>query len=60
VLDWDPPRRLLLTWDINAEWKYQEGFGTEIEVRFEAEGRERTNRPQAIRSAAAGSRASVS
>jgi uncharacterized protein YndB with AHSA1/START domain len=42
VLDWDPPRRLLLTWDINAEWKYQEGFGTEIEVRFEAEGRERT------------------
>jgi len=42
VLAWEPPRRLLLAWDINAEWKYQAGLGTEVEVRFEAEGHDRT------------------
>ena len=42
VLAWEPPRRVLLTWDINAEWKYQAGFGSEVEVTFAPEGAEAT------------------
>jgi uncharacterized protein YndB with AHSA1/START domain len=42
VLAWEPPGRLLLAWDINADWQYQRGLGTEVEVRFLAEGPEKT------------------
>jgi uncharacterized protein YndB with AHSA1/START domain len=42
VLAWDPTDRVLLTWDINADWKYQPDFGAEVEVTFTAEGKERT------------------
>ncbi len=42
VLAWEPPERVLLAWEINAEWKYQAGLGTEVEVRFVSEGKERT------------------
>jgi uncharacterized protein YndB with AHSA1/START domain len=42
VLAWEPPRRLLLAWDINADWKYEEGLGTEVEVSFVPESSERT------------------
>jgi hypothetical protein len=42
VLAWDPTDRVLLSWDINAEWQYQADLGTEVEVRFVAESKERT------------------
>jgi len=42
VLAWEPPGRVLLAWEINTEWKHQAGLGTEVEVRFIAEDRERT------------------
>ena len=42
VLAWEPHERVLLTWDINADFQYQEGFGSEVEVRFTAESKERT------------------
>ncbi len=42
MLAWEPFQRVLLTWDITAEWQYQEGFGSEVEVRFTAETKERT------------------
>jgi uncharacterized protein YndB with AHSA1/START domain len=42
VLAWEPPSRLLLTWDINADWKYDPALNTEIEVRFIADGPKRT------------------
>jgi uncharacterized protein YndB with AHSA1/START domain len=42
VLEWEPTERVLLSWDITAEWKYQAGFGSEVEVRFTAEGPETT------------------
>lgn len=42
VLAYEPPERVLLAWEINAEWKYQAGLGTEVEVRFIPEGAERT------------------
>lgn len=42
VLAWEPPRRVLLAWDINADWQYQRGLGTEVEVQFLSEGPEKT------------------
>src|SRR5262249_28481134 len=38
VLSWEPPSRLLLSWDINADWQYDPGLKTELEVRFIPEG----------------------
>lgn len=34
VLTWDPPNRLVLSWNITADWKFDLSFVTEIEVRF--------------------------
>ena len=42
VLAWEPTSRLLLTWDINADWKHDPELGTEIEVRFIIEDDNRT------------------
>ena len=38
VLAWDPPRQVLLAWQINADWKYDASFVTELEIRFTPEG----------------------
>jgi uncharacterized protein YndB with AHSA1/START domain len=42
VLAWDPDSRLVLSWDITADWQYDPALQTEIEVRFIAEGSSRT------------------
>ena len=42
VLAWEPPQRIVLSWDINGSWQYQPGFGSEVEVLFVAEAAERT------------------
>jgi len=42
VLVWEPGSRLVLTWDINADWQHDPNLKTEIEVRFVADGKERT------------------
>lgn len=42
VLAWEPTSRLLLTWDINADWKHDPELRTEIEIRFISEGENRT------------------
>ena len=36
VLSWEPPGRLLLAWQINADWQYDPDFVTEVEVTFSA------------------------
>lgn len=36
VLVWDPPGRLVLQWQINADWKHDPELHTEVEVRFVA------------------------
>src|SRR4029079_11888632 len=38
----EPPDRLVLTWQITAQWQYDPDFVTEIEVRFTAESPRRT------------------
>lgn len=38
VIEWDPPRRLLLAWQINADWKFDPALITELEIRFTPEG----------------------
>jgi uncharacterized protein YndB with AHSA1/START domain len=42
VLTWDPPRRLVLGWQINAKWKFDPDFLTEVQVTFTPEGPRRT------------------
>jgi uncharacterized protein YndB with AHSA1/START domain len=34
VLAWEPPARVLLAWQISADWKYDPDFITEVEVTF--------------------------
>lgn len=42
VLTWDPFGRLVLTWDITADFQYDPSLQTEIEVRFIPDGEVRT------------------
>ena len=42
VLVWEPNSRLVLSWDINADWQYDPTLKTEIEIRFNADGADRT------------------
>ena len=42
VLVWEPPKRLVLSWQLTAEWKYDAEFVTEVEVTFTAEGPKKT------------------
>jgi hypothetical protein len=38
VLVWDPPGRLVLAWQIGADWKHDDALSTEVEIRFVALG----------------------
>ena len=38
VLAWEPHSRLVLSWDIDADWQYDPTLKTEIEVRFSPDG----------------------
>jgi uncharacterized protein YndB with AHSA1/START domain len=40
VLAWEPPHRLVVTWQINGQWQYDPdpAHASEIEVRFTADG----------------------
>jgi uncharacterized protein YndB with AHSA1/START domain len=37
VLLWEPPTRLVLAWQIDAQWKFDPTLLTEVEVRFDAQ-----------------------
>ncbi len=38
VLVWNPPERLVLGWQIDATWKHDPNFETEVELVFKPEG----------------------
>jgi uncharacterized protein YndB with AHSA1/START domain len=38
VLIWSPPRKLVLAWQITAEWQYDPNFVAEVEVNFIEQG----------------------
>jgi uncharacterized protein YndB with AHSA1/START domain len=42
VAGWDPPERLVLTWQITADWRYDPSLVTIVEVRFVEESPGRT------------------
>ena len=42
VLVWEPPARLVLSWQINGAWQSDPTFLTEVEVTFTIEGPKRT------------------
>jgi uncharacterized protein YndB with AHSA1/START domain len=37
VLTWEPPTRLVLAWQIDAQWRFDPMLLTEVEVRFDAQ-----------------------
>ncbi len=42
IIAWEPPHRFVMSWDINSEWKPDKTVGSEVEVRFIAEGADAT------------------
>jgi uncharacterized protein YndB with AHSA1/START domain len=42
IIVWEPPQRFVMTWDINSQWKPDTTIGSEVEVRFIAEGGDAT------------------
>jgi uncharacterized protein YndB with AHSA1/START domain len=42
VIEWDPPGRVLLAWQINADWQFDPALMTELEIRFTPEGADAT------------------
>jgi uncharacterized protein YndB with AHSA1/START domain len=42
ILLWDPPKRFIVSWDINHRWKPDMTVGSEVEVRFTTEGPDAT------------------
>lgn len=42
VLAWEPHSRLVLSWDIDANWQPDPALKTEIEIRFIAQGKNST------------------
>ncbi len=42
VLAWEPPNRLVLAWQLNADFTFDKSFETEVEVKFIEEGAKRT------------------
>ena len=42
VTAWDPPHRLVITWQIGADWAFHPDLLTSVEVRFHEDGPGRT------------------
>jgi uncharacterized protein YndB with AHSA1/START domain len=38
IIVWEPPRRFVMSWDINSQWKPDATVSSEVEVQFIADG----------------------
>jgi len=38
IIHWEPPHRLVMLWQVNAQWKPDLAMKSEVDVRFSAEG----------------------
>ena len=38
IIVWEPPKRFVMTWDINSRWKPDSTVSSEVEVRFIPDG----------------------
>jgi uncharacterized protein YndB with AHSA1/START domain len=38
IIVWEPPRRFVMTWDINSQWKPDTTVSSEVEVKFIPDG----------------------
>ena len=43
VTAWEPPHRVVLVWQVNAQWKPDPSMRSEVDVRFTAEGPDATH-----------------
>ena len=42
IIHWEPPRRLVLLWQVNAQWKPDATMKSEVDVTFTADGPDAT------------------
>ena len=42
ITAWDPPHRLVMLWQVNAQWKPDPAMKSEVEVRFSTDGPDAT------------------
>ncbi len=42
IASWEPPRKVVLLWQIGADWHFDPAFETEVEVTFTQESPDRT------------------
>jgi Activator of Hsp90 ATPase homolog 1-like protein len=42
IASWEPPRKVVLLWQIGADWQFDPEFETEVEVMFTEEGPDRS------------------
>jgi uncharacterized protein YndB with AHSA1/START domain len=42
VIDWQPPQRVVLAWQLSADWQYDPNLVTEVEIRFISESAQST------------------
>jgi uncharacterized protein YndB with AHSA1/START domain len=42
VLVWEPPHRLVLSWQITPDWRHDPAIATEVEISFQAQDGDRT------------------
>ena len=42
ILVWEPPHRFVMSWDLSSAWKPDTTIGSEVEVRFVADGPDAT------------------
>ena len=43
IIQWEPPHRLVMVWQVNAQWKPDVSMQSEVDVRFTAEGANATH-----------------